>query len=439
MSERSFSRRSFLKKGTIVSAAALAATAPAVHAAGSDMIKLGIIGCGGRGRGAVIDSLTGNPNVKLYAMGELFKDRGLTAREALKAAPVSKGRIDVSDDRLFDGFDNYKGVIEASDVVMIACASRFHPYYLKAAVQAKKHVFCEKPHGLDAEGVHVTLEAADIAKKNGTAIVSGLVYRYDLLRRQAIEKMKNGDIGEITAIQCDYVRMPYSLVKREPGWNEMEYQLRNWYHFSWLAGDEITQCLLHNLDSALWALGEELPQACYGSGGRSSTFLPEFGDFFDHSSVVYEYANGRRIYGTTRAAFKCYVSNRDVYHGTKGRCFFGMSKAPHITDLKGNVLWSTEPKPIRPGKVQEHYELIHSIMDGKPINDGPRMARSSMVAVLGTMATRSGQRIEFKELFDSKFRVKPNLDNISFAKDPGFRPGSDGLYAPAVPGTTKDY
>ena len=128
MSERSFSRRSFLEKGTIASAAVLAASTPAVHAAGSDMIKLGIIGCGGRGRGAVIDSLTGNPNVKLYAMGELFKDRGISAREALKAAPVSKGRIDVPDERLFDGFDNYKGVIEASDVVMIACASRFHPY-----------------------------------------------------------------------------------------------------------------------------------------------------------------------------------------------------------------------------------------------------------------------------------------------------------------------
>lgn len=439
--QKGSSRRDFLKKSAILGSIAAAGIGivPKVHAKGSDMFKLGIIGCGGRGRGAVVNSLTAMPNVKLHAMGELFKDRGLSAREALKNAPVAKDRIDVPDSRLFDGFDNYKGVIAESDVVLIACASRFHPLYAYEAVKAGKHVFVEKPHGIDAAGVHQIIDAAKIAEKNKTAFVSGLCYRYDTLRREAVAQMKEGKIGEIVSVQSDYIRSPYSMIKREEGWSELEYQFRNWYHFTWLTGDEIMQSLLHNLDSVLWALNEDLPESCYGIGGRSSTFMYEFGDIFDHSSVIYEYADGRRIYGTTRGAYKCYNSNLDVFHGTKGRCFFKASGIPWITDLKGNEIWRPAHKRERDMYVQEHYEMINSILSGKPINDGERMARSSMVAVLGMLASRCGQKLNYKEVFDSKFVLQPTIDGISFDRKPAFVPRADGLYDVAVPGTTKDF
>ncbi len=436
------SRRDFLKKSTVLGTAAIAGMSaiPHVHAAGSDVFKLGIIGCGGRGRGAVINSLTGNPNVKLYAMGELFKDRGLSAREALQSAEIAKGRIDVPDSRLFNGFDNYKGVIEAADIVLIACASRFHPFYAMEAVKAGKHVFVEKPHGIDAAGVHQILDAAKIAEKNKTAFVSGLCYRYDLLRREAIARMKEGMIGDITAVQSDYIRSPYSLIKREEGWSEFEYQFRNWYHFTWLTGDEILQSLLHNLDSVLWALNEELPESCYGVGGRSSTFIPELGDIFDHTAIIYNYADGKRIYGATRAAVKCYTSNTDVFHGTKGRCFFQATGIPWITDLKGKEIWRPEKElRVRDMYVQEHYELVQSVMAQKPINDGERMAHSSMVAVLGMVASRCGKLVNYKELFDSKFKLQPTIDNISFDSKSAAGPRPDGLYNVPIPGEFSDF
>lgn len=439
------SRRAFLKAGVVAgSAATVGLGAGKVHAAGSDMFKIGVIGCGGRGMGAVRNCFDANPNVKLVAMGELFSDRAKNARKAISEHPTYKTRVDVPDSRLFTGFDNYKGVIAESDVVLIACASRFHPLYTQEAINAKKHVFTEKPHGIDAAGVHQILEAARTAEKNGTAVVSGLCYRYDLLRRQSIAKMKDGAIGDIVAVQSDYIRSPYSLIKREEGWSELEYQFRNWYHFTWLTGDEILQSLLHNLDSVLGAMNEEVPESCYGVGGRSSTFMYELGDILDHTAVIYEYPDGRRIYGATRAAQKCYISNTDVFHGTKGRCIWHMNRPPIITDLSGKQVWTTaEKRPIRGMYEQEHYELIHSIMDGKVINDGQRMAKTTMTAILGMVASRCGQKVNYQELYDSKFTLKPSIDNISFDNftqtDLLSKPGPDGLYPTAVPGTTKDF
>ena len=422
MSEQKTSRRDFLKSSAVLgTAATLGLGAKGVHAAGSDMIKIGIIGCGGRGMGAVRNCFQAVPNVKLVSMGELFPDRAQNARKAVSEA--FKDRVDVPDSRLFTGIENYKGVIAESEVVLIACASRFHPFYTEAAVSAGKHVFVEKPHGIDAAGIHQTLAAADIAAKNKTALVSGLCYRYDTFRREAVAKIREGLIGDIVAVQSDYIRSPYSLVKREEGWSETEYQFRNWYHFTWLTGDEILQSLLHNLDSVIWALNEDLPESCYGTGGRSSTFLPELGDIYDHTGIVYEYKDGRRIYGATRAAFKCMTSNKDIFHGTKGRCIYTATGIPVITDLKGNEIWRPAAKKReRDMYVQEHYELINSIMANKPINDGHRMAKTTMVAILGM------------------FSIGPvDVKDITLKTETKSKPGADGLYPVPVPGVDKDF
>jgi len=433
MTLKELSRRGFLQLGAAAGGAVLTAS-QRVHAAGSDVLKIGLVGCGGRGAGSLRDSLTAMPNVRVVALGDLFREKAVATRAAIAASDIGKGRIDVPDDRIFTGFDSYRGVIAESDIVHIALPSRFHPPYNLAAVQAGKHAFTEKPNGIDADGVHVTIQAAKIAEEKKLANVSGLCYRYDLLRVQAIQRIRNGEIGEILAAQSDYLRTPYNLIPKKPEWSEAEYQIRNWEHFTWLNGDEIQQSLLHNLDSVLWALEDELPETCYALGGRSSVFSPALGDLFDHASVIYDYADGKRIYGATRTAPNCLTSNIDVFHGTKGRMIFKATGIPFMTNTRGNVRWRPDPKDrIRSMYVQEHYALVNSILNGKPINDGFRMANSTMVGVLGMIASFTGKRESYKELFESRFKIEPNVDNPSFDM-PVASPDASGLYRIPVPG-----
>ena len=441
MKKSTDSRRNFLKTTAVGIAGAGVVTetfnARQVHAGGSDVLSIGLIGCGGRGMGAVVDSFNAVPNTRLTAMGELFHDRAVIARDSILESQ-DQDRVDVPDSRLFSGLDAYKGVIESADLILIACASRFHPFYAKAALEAGKHVFVEKPHGIDARGVRTMMDAAKLAEEKNLTLVSGLCYRYDLWRREAVARIKDGMIGEIVAAQSDYLRPPYSLNERQAGWTEMEYQFRNWYHFMWLSGDDILQSLLHNIDSALWVFGDDHPTSAYGIGGRSTEFFPEVGDLSDHGAVVYNFDNGLTYYGFYRTARGCSTSNIDLFVGTKGRCRFFAAGRPVIEDLQGNVLWEPEEEEReRQMYVQEQYEAALSVMEGKPINDGPRMAQSSMTAVLGTVACRSGQKVDYQELLDSGFSYAPAEEEISLDAEPAIYPGPDGLYAPAVPGTTR--
>lgn len=430
-------RRDFLKAGAVAGLATLgAASARHVHAAGDDILKIGLIGCGGRGCGAVNDAFNAVPGVKLVAMADTFEDRAKNARNLLKENHSE--RVDVPDDRCFSGLDGYKGVIENADVVLVACASRFHPAYTLAAVEAKKHLFVEKPHALDVAGIKVVQKAAEIAAQNGTAIVSGLCYRYDTLRQEAFRRIADGEIGDITSIQSDYIRTPYSLVERQKDWTETQYQFRNWYHFNWLAGDEILQSLLHNIDSVMTAFGDAEPVSAYGIGGRSTMFVETMGDQFDHSAMILNFADGKRIYGMTRCATRCYSSNLDVLHGTKGRCIFKATGKPYFTDLDGKRTWAAGDRE-RSMYVQEHYDLFTSIRAGKPINDGPRMARTTMAAILGFMATRNGQEVKWSEALEAAEVYGPKDEEISLAMEPPIRPGADGLYPVNVPGGTQQY
>jgi len=317
--------------------------------------------------------------------------------------------------------------------VLVAAASRFHPKYTLAAVEAKKHLFVEKPHGLDATGIKIVQRATEIAKSNNTAIVSGLCYRYDTLRREAFQRIADGEIGEITAVQSDYIRTPYSLVARKPEWTEIEYQFRNWYHFTWLAGDEILQSLLHNIDSVMTAFGDETPVSAYGVGGRSTMFVETMGDQFDHSAMILNFADGKRIYGMTRTATGCFSSNRDILHGTKGRCFFNATGTPYFTDLKGTKTWTADERE-RSMYMQEHYELYNSMMNGKPINDGERMTRTTLAAILGFMACRNGQEVLWDDVVKANAVYGPAEADISLTMEPPLKPNADNLYPLSVPG-----
>ena len=426
------SRRNFLKASAVVGVAALdISTAPKVHATGSDVINVGLIGCGNRGCGIVQDAFQTVTNAKLVAMADTFKDRAHNARRALKEKYPN--RVDVPDDRCFSGLDGYKGVIEHSDAVFIACAGRFHPPYTLAAVEAKKHLFVEKPHALDAAGIKIVQRAAEIASANGTAVVSGLCYRYDTLRREAFRRIADGEIGDIIAVQSDYLRLPPPFVRRREDWTETEYQFRNWYHFTWLSGDRIVESLLHNIDSVMTAFGDEAPVSAYGVGGRSTMFDETMGDQFDHSAVVLNFADGKRIYGMNRTATECFRSNKDVLHGTKGRCYFDAGGKPFFTDLQNKKIWTAGERE-RSMYLQEIHEMFTSIQAGRPINDGQRMARTTMAAILAFMACRSGQEVFWNEAVNAAAAYGPADADVSLTMEPPIKPDANGLYPVAAPG-----
>ena len=434
----STSRRDFLKTSATVGATALIGALDVgrfAHAAESSTIKLGLVGCGGRGTGAAGDALTGDAGTQLWAAADIFPEKIEAAIKTL--TPMFPDRIQVPRERQFSGLNGYRGVIENCDIVLIACASRFHAEYALAAVQAKKHLFVEKPAAVDVAGIRRILQADELSKKNGTGVLAGVTYRYHLGRREAMQRMQAGEIGDIVAIQCDYLRGPYRLIERQPEWSEMEYQLRNWYHFTWLGGDDIPQSLVHNLDSALWALGDVMPEAAYGMGGRSTHFQASMGTSFDHHHATYEYADGRRIYGSCRTAVGCYGFNHDVFHGTKGRCHFAAFDRPYFTDPKGKVTWRADAALSKKSPYeQEHLEFLQSIRAGKPFQRAKTLADSTMATVLGQMAVYSGQKITWQEALDSKFAFPPQGE-ITMNTEPPVKPGADGIYPVAIPGQTK--
>ena len=431
-------RRSFLKASVAVTGTALIGALDVsrfAHAAENNTIKLGLIGCGGRGTGAAGDALTGDAGTQLWAAADIFPDKIEGAVKTL--SPMFPDRIKVPKERQFSGLDGYRKVIENCDVVLIACASRFHPDYGLAAVQAKKHVFIEKPGAVDVAGVEKLRQIDEISKQNGTGVLAGVTYRYHLGRREAIKRIQDGEIGEIVAIQCDYLRGPYRLIERQSEWSELEYQLRNWYHFSWLSGDDIPQSLIHNLDSALWALGDVMPDQAFGMGGRSTHFEAAMGTSFDHHQVTYEYASGLRIYGSCRTATGCHGYNHDIFHGTKARCHFAGFDRPYFTDLSGKIIWRADgTAPIKSPYEQEHLEFLQSIREGKPFQRAKVLADSTMATILGMLAVYSGQKISWQEAVDSKFAFPP-AGEITMQTEPPVKPGADGIYPVAIPGQTK--
>ena len=420
------SRRAFLK--TTLAGAAIAGLPRMVHAAGSGTIKIGLIGCGGRGSGAAVNAMNAGPDVKLVAMGDAFMPYAKGARERLKAAKPDQ--VDVADDRLFAGFDAYQKVIASDvDVVLIAAASHFHPLHLTAAVEAGKHVFCEKPHGVDVPGLKQAMAAGELAKKKGRSLVSGLCWRYDPAVREAMQRVRDGAIGEIVAIQENYLSSPYGLRERQPGWTEMEYQVQNWYHFNWLSGDQTGQQLIHSIDKASWALGDKPPVKAWGLGGRQVCVEPKYGDQFDHHAVVFEYENGVRVFGFCRDQLACYSETTDTIIGTKGRALL-----PSRPRIEGETRWQAQPSKASMYDM-EHVELFDSIRNGKPLNNSNYMFTSTMLAILSQMVCYTGQQITWEQAMGSQLRLAPKA--YAWDAEPPVKPGPDGIYPTAMPGQSK--
>jgi predicted dehydrogenase len=419
-----------LKTSAVAAGAVMAAGLPlarSVHAAGSGTFKVGLIGCGGRGSGAAVNAMNAGSDVRLVAMADLFEDKVKGSRDRIRQA---KGeQVAVDDDHCFFGFDAYEKVLASDiDVVIIAAASHFHPRFLEAAVKAGKHVFCEKPHSLDVPGIKRVIEICELAKQKNQAMVSGLCWRYAPIVRETIQRVHDGAIGDVVCIQETYMSSPYSVIDRKPEWTEFQYQMRNWYHFNWLAGDQVMQQLIHSLDKAAWVMHDEPPTKAWGIGGRVNCFGPQYGDLYDHQGVVFEYPNGVRVFGFCRNHTGCYTETSDKIFGTKGIAY------PISGKIEGENPWKFDGPKTNMYDV-EHQELFDSLRAGKPINNGKYAVGSTMLALLGQFVCQTGQEITWDEAMNSVRSFE--LPRYDWDVEPPIKPNDKGEYDLTVPGITR--
>jgi predicted dehydrogenase len=384
-------------------------------------LKVGLVGCGGRGTGAAVQAMNADPHVQLTAIGDLFPDQMEQSLELLRREVPSKVKVDPA--HRFVGFDACQKVIDSGvDVVLLCTPPGFRPQHLKAAVEAGKHAFVEITIAVDSPGVRSCLESAEQARRNNLAIVSGFCWRYHYALRAVREQIAAGAIGEVRAIYATYYRGSLGHKHhgpRNPNWTDLEWQIRDWYGYTWLSGDVIL--LLsggHSVDKMSWWLGDEMPVKAVGLGGRN---LPSDGNIFDHGFVVYEYASGIRGFLGCSGQDGCHTENADYIIGTKGICTIGHGRAPKIT---GQTAWRYTG-PNNNMYQTEHDELFASIRAGKPIQDGTRMAHTTLMAIMGRMATYTGQEITWEQALQSQETLVPDkLDwNTKIALPPLATPG----------------
>lgn len=402
-------RRDFLKSSTAVTAGSVFAgtlgLASGLYAAGDDILRVGLVGCGGRGTGAASQALQADQNVKLTAMGDLFEDRLQLSLETLRKADDIVSKLDVPAERQFVGFDAYKQVLASGiDVVLLTTPPHFRPLQLKAAIEAGVHVFAEKPCAVDTPGVHSVLRSCEEAKRKGLAVVSGLCLRYHDPYRQAIGRIQDGNIGQIRTLLANDYRGPIWIKPRQPDWTDMHWQTRNWYYFTWLSGDFNVEQHVHNLDVCAWAMGDQYPIKAIGMGGREVRKGPEYGNIFDHHSVIYEYADGARLVSNTRQMEGCKGDISVHILGSKGSAL--LAERRNGVRITGTENWAYQDDPKNLYQV-EHDELFASIRQGKPLNNGEYMAKSSLLAIMGRMATYTGQEITWDMAWKSKEDLTP--------------------------------
>ena len=396
------SRRDFIK-GSAASAALITAgtmgLASGAWTAGSDVIKVGVIGCGGRGSGAALDCLNADPGIKIVALGDLFKDRvdGLFGR--LTGDDKLKDRLNLTPERCFTGFDAYQKVIASGvDMVILASPPGFRPTHVEAAVNAGKHVFMEKPVAVDAPGVRKVMAAGELAKTKKLGIVTGTQRRHSLNYVETMKRIHEGAIGDIIAAQAYWNQGGLWNHARKPEWTDMEWQIRNWLYFTWLSGDHIVEQHVHNLDVVNWAM-QAHPAKAVGLGGRQVRTDPAYGHIFDHFTIEYEYPNGARMMSMCRQIDGCCNNVSERVAGTKGssNCS-GM--------IRGATEWKYEGPSPSP-TVQEHADLITSIRDGKPLNEAQRIAESVLTAIMGRMSAYTGQEITWEQALNSQEDLTP--------------------------------
>ena len=411
------SRRDFLKTSTAVvvgSGLASGLGLPGAYAAGSDEIRVGVIGCGGRGTGAIDNVLGSAEGVRLVAIGDLFKDR---LEDSLKNLAKHGEKAAVPVDRQFVGWDAYQKVI-ASDVnyIILATPPAFRPMHLKAAIEAGKNVFTEKPVAVDSAGIKQVYELADLAKSKGLGVVAGTQRRHHAAYLETLKRVKDGAIGDVVALRVFWNQGGLWNKPREANWTDMEYQLRNWLYYTWLSGDHIVEQHVHNIDVVNWAMRAH-PVSANGMGGRQVRTSQDFGHIFDHFAVDYEYENGATLMSMCRQIEGCDKSVSEALIGEKGK-----SQVDKYT-ITGSKAWKFSGTDNRP-YVQEHTDFIASIRGGKPYNELKTVAESTLTAIMGRMSTYTGKVVTWDQALNSQEVLMPaNLTLGPLATPPVPVPG----------------
>ena len=423
--DSNFSRRQFLKDSSLVAAGAAALTQfPFVttgHAAPDDPIRIGLIGCGGRGTGAVADALgaatdvnypqagyhtenikanaaAASKNVKVVALADVFRNRLTSCREQLQ-----KLNMTIADDMCFVGFDAYKQLLAVPEVnyVILATPPHFRPIHVQAAIAASKNAFIEKPCAVDGQGVKLVMEAGELAKQKNLGIVAGTQRRHMRSYQEAIKRLQDGAIGDLQYGRAYWNGGVIWVVERQPDWSDMEWQLRNWNYFTWLSGDHIVEQHVHNLDVVNWALNAH-PIKALALGGRQARPNQNYGHIYDHFAVEFEYANGARMFSQCRQMNGCEGKVEEAMVGTKG----SSNCKDWIRGTDKQLVWRFRAQDVNPYQ-QEHQDLIESIRVGKPLNEAKAVAESTLTGIMGRESAYSGRSVEWDEVLNAKTRLGP--------------------------------
>lgn len=426
------SRRGFVKTAASAAAAGAALGFPSVTFGATDdrKLKIGVVGTGGRGGGAMLNALAADDKVELYAMGDLYLEEAQKKLEMVRKNSVSQGKIsDTLDSRVFGGIDSYEKVIDAGvDVILLTTPPAFRPTHFKAAVDAGIHAFVEKPCATDMAGVKDFLETSKVAAEKGLSVLCGFCYRYSEHGRPLFERIHNGDIGEIQSIHSIYYAGPVKAMpdpsSRPDGMSDTEWQLSNWYNFVWLGGDGIVEQGCHNVDRIGWAFEDADPVAAFGTGGRVRP--NNEGNIYDHFSITYEYPNNALAHVEWRQYVDSYNFTGDTIYGTKGIAKFGTSSAEIIGEKSWN--WR-KPRTPRSMYDLEHEEFFAAIRSGDRKDDAEWIGHSTVMAILGRTACYSGKRITWDAMWNAEQKLVP--DHIDINGKLPIRP----LRIPGVPET----
>ncbi len=449
LTQSGLDRRNFIRTAAGATAATTAFAGAAIGAGidPSRKLKVGFIGTGGRGTGAAAQALSADDNIELHSMADVFPEKIDKSLETLAKNKNLTDKLNVAEDRKFVGLDAYKRVMDSDvDVVILTTSPGFRPLHFRAAVEAGKHVFAEKPMAVDAAGVRHSYETLKMAEGRPLSIVAGFCWRYSHSRVEAYRQvMEEGMIGDITSIYATYYsghsKPHLDPALRTDGMTDIEWQIRNWYNYTWLGGGGLVEQAVHSVDKIGWAMGDINPIRCRATGGLSAPQVGS-GNIFDHYHVAYEFPNHVWCHLASRKTPGCLNENADYVRGTKGSLIIGRGSDPYIEDNDGNIVWRyRKPREGEPNMYQvEHDALFASIRSGEHINDGSRMMHSSMMAIMGRMSAHTGKEITWDEAMSADEDLFANEGGMQWSDpfDPGNVPTPGITKIPGIGGVEKE-
>lgn len=433
---KGLSRRDFMKKTTLAAGGGLflggLPVGASAYAGASETLKVAVIGCGGRGTGAA-NQVLNVEGTKVVALHDAFRDRLDQCYNSLAQRHAESGRLDVPEENKFVGFNGYEEAIALADVVILTAPPGFRPAHFESAVRQGKHIFAEKPMATDAPGVRSILDSARMAKEKNLNVVIGLQRRYQRNYLETVKRIHDGAIGDIIAGQIYWNDGGVWVRERQPEWSEIEYQMRNWYYFTWICGDNILEQHIHNIDVANWFI-EEYPATAQGMGGREVRTGKEHGHIFDHHFVEFTYPGGAVIASQCRHIPNTFSRVAEQFQGTTGRVNTDAGNNALIRDLHGVIRYDhdgrEDPNPYQ----QEIDDLFAAIRSGNRIDDSDFGAKSTLAAIMGRMATYSGQMITWEQALNSDAQIVP--DYVGWDMEPPILPDENGYYPVPIPGVS---